>query len=36
MPLEFYASASFNRSVRKLGAEQREMVVRCTPWFGQF
>ena len=28
MPLEFYASASFNRSLRKLGAEQRETVAQ--------
>ena len=28
MPLEFYASASFNRSVRKLDAKQREMVAQ--------
>ena len=28
MPLEFYASASFNRSIRKLGAEQREVVAQ--------
>ncbi len=28
MPLEFYASASFNRSVRKLGSEQREVVAQ--------
>ena len=28
MPLEFYASASFNRSVRRLGSEQREVVAQ--------
>ena len=28
MPLELYARASFSRSVRKLGAEQREVVAQ--------
>ena len=28
MPLEFYAGASFNRSIRKLGAEQCEVVAQ--------
>ena len=28
MPLEFYASTSLNRSIRKLGAEQREVVAQ--------
>ena len=28
MPLELYASASFNRSLQKLGAEQREVVAQ--------
>ena len=28
MPLEFYASTSFNRSIRKLGAEQREVIAQ--------
>ncbi len=28
MPLELYARASFSRSIRKLGAEQREVVAQ--------
>lgn len=28
MPLELYARPSFNRSVRKLGTEQREVVAQ--------
>jgi len=28
MPLEFYASASFHRSIRKLDAGQREVVAQ--------
>ena len=27
MPLELYTSASFHRSIRKLGTEQREVVA---------